>query len=175
MSSRYTFGLMLAVCTVGCSNGVERSKVAGKVYLGDQPLTAGQVSFVGPQVTSTSKIESDGSYAVPDAQVGEVKIIVTPANALLATAPPPPKGVEAIGAEETTGSTAAPPKNAKLPPDKYRKVESTDLTFTVASGDNAHDIKLAPGPTSAPSSGTRPPTVGMPKGGKPGGGVPLPK
>lgn len=134
--------LMLGA-TVGCTGGGQQTaKVSGKVYAGDRVVTAGDIRFHGSKGgMGTGKIQGDGSYTVTDAPVGQCKITVHPAPAMPRASAPPP-GVTPI---TTASSEGVPPNPAKSPPipDRYQKSESTDLTFTVTSGSNTHDVKMA--------------------------------
>src|SRR6266545_2080898 len=68
---------LLAVA-VGCGpNYKARGTVKGKVTISGKNLTAGNVMFYGKDnLTGSSPIGSDGTYAITDAPVGDVKITV---------------------------------------------------------------------------------------------------
>src|ERR1700687_74789 len=65
-------GLCLAVANLsGCVKG--KATVTGKVTLNGQSLTAGTVTFIGgPNRVGSSIINSDGTYTVGDAPIGDV-------------------------------------------------------------------------------------------------------
>lgn len=119
----------------------------GKVSFMGQNLTAGTIAFVGSGRTGSGVIKSDGTYSVADAPVGDVTITVEtpplPPGGVL-SAPPPPAGVSMPkeflppGHEENTAVRVVPA------PEKYKKVETSTLKYTVKSGSQDYDIDLKP-------------------------------
>lgn len=95
--------LAALVALVGCSSDA-RAPVSGKVYIGDKPLTGGEVRFHGAKTFVATKIGPDGSYSITDAPVGECKVSVHPPSSLESKAGAPPKGTPTI-----EGADAPPP------------------------------------------------------------------
>lgn len=138
------------VCFPGCGTNKARGVVKGKATFNKQPLTAGTISFVAADGRSGSGvIKSDGTYGVNDAPLGDVTITVTtPAASPMLhnedTKPPP--GVQGMP-KEFLPPGYEPPKQAgpSIPvPEKYQKVASSPLKFTVQPGSQEHDIDLTP-------------------------------
>lgn len=162
--------LGLAILTAGCSKP-RTALVSGKVYApSGKPLPGGSVVFYpteGRTKHSTAEIKEDGSYEMPNAPTGNVKIAVNnihlkegiPApvglgggmpkmpkgamkggKAMPADAGQPPKTVDKEGLE---GSKTAPQLSRYVPIDpKFADPEKSGLTFEVKAGTNTHDIKL---------------------------------
>ena len=80
--------VLLTLAISGCSDRRTTATVTGTVSYQGKPLTAGKVSFFGPndQVAS-ALIDEDGSYAANDVPLGAVRVSVS-------TPPPPPPEVE---------------------------------------------------------------------------------
>jgi hypothetical protein len=121
----------------GCG-GPPTGNVSGAIKYKDKPLTAGVVTFINTDGKSWSGPIVDGKYSVDKAPVGEVKISVQVPTA-------------------TTGRTAdfiaKYPKEAKSA-ESYKKVEpvaipphfadpnTSNLKYTVVSGNQTHDLDL---------------------------------
>ena len=114
----------------GCG-GVHESSVSGKVYLDDQPLSTGNVTFYPTQGGAAvySRIGVGGAYQLKTGdtfglKTGEYKVTV------VATETPP----------VVKGST--PPIGKVITPRKYGELSETDLVFTVGPGNNTIDLRL---------------------------------
>jgi hypothetical protein len=137
---RSSLALILAtlVCASGCSRSA-RDRVSGKVTFKGQPV-AGTVSFLGIDGKEVSgPINPDGTYAIADPPVGEVKIVVkafpglgqaTPArvNARLPRLPDMPAPAPTLG----------------VPPPIQYAAPNNGLTVNVMHGVQHHDIALNP-------------------------------
>lgn len=141
-------GLAL-VCVCGCSKG--KATVNGKVTFNNQPVGVGTVTFwTSDNRSAQAPLKPDGSYSMPDAPVGEVKITVTtppPKMGPMTMEKPPPgmKGMPADMIPEGAGDAANPGKMKIVPiPDKYKEVSTTPLTYTVTKGTNEFNIILTP-------------------------------
>jgi hypothetical protein len=142
--------LALALGVVaGCSQG--KASVSGKVKLKDgTPVSAGNVAFwTDDKHLVESALSPDGSYTVPDAPVGPVKITVRPPPQMLGGRPPvmtkPPPGLGGMPADKAGADAAPPPTPPKVVPipDRYTKYETTPETYTVTKGGaQTHDITL---------------------------------
>ena len=78
---RGTFGVFVAgifLLTTGCGGGkVGISTVAGKVSYKGKPLTVGTIEFHGSDgKVSSSSINPDGTFLIPDAPVGDDTVVV---------------------------------------------------------------------------------------------------
>lgn len=125
------FALVALGLLAGC-NGGKDATVSGIVYLDDQPLDRGNVTFYRSQggAAAYGRIGADGVYQLktgdtPGLATGEYKVTV------VATAGTPP--VEGSG---------APPVAKLLTPRKYGQLQETDLKFDVAAGANKIDLRL---------------------------------
>jgi len=151
------FGLLaLAVAAAeGCAK--PKAVVNGKVLLANgQPVTAGTVSFWGSDNrVGSAPIGSDGSYSVPDAPVGDVKITLStpPPRMVMGDKGGMPKapgdiagGMPTDKVPEGMSGGALKPQNVVPIPDKYKDVATTPLTWTVAKSEEPqqHDIVLEP-------------------------------
>lgn len=89
-------------------------------------LPGGAVTFVGQEGDKTpiySIIQANGSYSIPRAPLGAVKIAV-------------------LGSGHPSGGEQAAP--AVVIPPKYGNADSSGLTYTVTKGKQTHDIELTP-------------------------------
>jgi hypothetical protein len=133
---RYSRRVWLAVLVcllpvAGCKSKVPLAPVSGKVMVGDQPVTAGQVALVPEKGVATAglcagRIEPDGTYTIATdgrsgAPVGKYKVTVTPSMVPTGSGPPPA------------------PFNAA-----YQSARTTTLAIEVVSAPpaGAYDLKL---------------------------------
>jgi hypothetical protein len=142
---------LAAVCLAltglaGCKPA--RATVTGKVTLNNKTLTGGTVSFVASKsLIGSGAINQDGTYTVNDAPVGEVTITVqTPMPTMgPMVSMKPPAGMGGMPAEmRPPGDQSAQPLPIVPAPDKYKSAETSPLHFTVAKGNQSHDIELTP-------------------------------
>jgi len=148
------FGLLvtgLLVLTNGCGPDYKaRAVVKGKVKMGRTPLTIGTVVFHNSNgITSTSSIDPHGNYAMNDAPIGEVTITVTvaplpPDPSVRARMKSGPKEGGSVNPDGGPGIALMPemPKNIVRIPDKFSKVETSGLKYTVEKGEHTYDIEL---------------------------------
>lgn len=120
------------IATVDCAPAGGR--VTGTVKLGGKLLTAGNVHFVntGANVRVNATINQDGTYEtfLADGRklpVGQYQIAVTP-----------PIFEMPIDADP---ATVKPPETVDIP-QQYQDPATSNLTFTVASGENEFNINL---------------------------------
>jgi hypothetical protein len=147
--------LVVLALTAGCGGNSykARAKVKGQVRYFDKTLTAGTVSFIGTEGrVGSANIDFTGHYEMSDAPIGEVTITVTtpsmgPGGRGKIGPPKPPPGVPEM---QPPGDVAGAPPPAIDPskivpiPGKYAKAETSGLKFTVAPGEQTHDIVLTP-------------------------------
>jgi hypothetical protein len=135
--------LLVTLAVVGCGQGT--TSVSGIVMFKDQPLPSGTVLFHGPDGRiQHSLISEDGSYAMVDAPLGQVRITVQ-------SHPAAPAGLPSRGGKPpATPTELAPPAKAKpndravrIPP-RYLDPEKSGLTYTVRAGAQRHDLTLQP-------------------------------
>jgi hypothetical protein len=152
----------------------DRGVVRGKVTVGSKALNMGTVQFITSDNRSgVATIKEDGSYEMLDAPQGECKILVMvgsgggrmspegmamgmkgapgapkapPMSGKRPAGPKPPPGGLGGGDGMQMVEPPAPPDLSKAVkiPEKYSKLESTDLTYTVVKGEQTHDIVLNP-------------------------------
>jgi len=143
---RLTLLLVAAVlvCLAGCSGKKPKSKVTGKVTVGDKPVM-GEVVFLGDDGKEFKGVinAKDGIYTLLDAPNGQYKVAVKGMGA----------GLNVPGG----GGQVAPPKDAPKmdmpdlargqsvqPPAKYGDPKTSGLTFEVTGGEQTFDIPLKP-------------------------------
>jgi hypothetical protein len=147
---------VLAVVAPGCEPaGGYRGEVSGTVTYNGQKLNSGQITFKNDKgIESSGSIQPDGSYKIPDAPIGPVKIGVRTMNfAGMAGRPgmqpggnipketKPPEGMAPTG-----GAPAMPPGGKPvMVPEKFADPESSGLTYTVTKGTQEHSIDIPGG------------------------------
>jgi hypothetical protein len=139
--------------TVGCGPNLRaRATVKGKVTFANQPVTAGSVTFYGrDNLLGSATIDKDGNYVMKDAPLGEVKITVT-----VPTLPPggiermkmgpakEGKSVDPSGSGKAIAIMGTMPDRYVPVSEKYAKVATSGLTYTVKKGEQTHDIIMTP-------------------------------
>jgi hypothetical protein len=143
--------------TVGCGpNYKARATVKGKVTFATRNLTVGSVTFYGKDnVTGSASIDKNGNYVMNDAPLGEVQITVTvpqqpPGGIGMMKAGPAVKSNKNIKSVDPEGSGKTISIMGDMPTyvvpisEKYAKVETSGLTYTVQKGEQTHDINLTP-------------------------------
>jgi hypothetical protein len=140
-------GLFLASAFAGCGGDADKpklGKVHGKVTLDGNPVDRGRVVFTpaagkGGETgqTATGEINSDGTFDLTTFDTGDGAIL----GQHIATVTIPEKGSENLGKPDASGRI-----EYKLPksvaPNKYEKVDSSPLRYTVKEGSNDFEIKL---------------------------------
>jgi hypothetical protein len=143
-------GLLLLVLAApaGCRSKA-RAVVKGKVTFNNRPVVMGTVTFIADENrTGSGMINTDGSYTVNDAPVGDVKVVVvvpqrSPMMGRGFSMPKAPKDMKMPADMAPPGDLKDPGKQIQLP-DKYTKAETTPLTYTVIKGEQTYDIPLTP-------------------------------
>jgi hypothetical protein len=145
-------GLLNLLLLSGCGLGAgAHARVKGKVTLDGKTVPTGTISFFGPdkRVAST-QIQSDGSYDIPDAPVGENTITVEtpdPSKMMGPMGPvgqgtrPPGVGMPADKDPGKGGLITSPDKIVPVPP-IYHKAETSPIKYTVQKTDQEYDVKL---------------------------------
>lgn len=148
--------LGLMAFTAGCGpNYKARATVKGKVTFGNKALTTGSVMFHGKDnITGSASIDKDGNYVMTDAPLGDVQITVSvpamPTGGLARGGPSPIKPPKDGGSVNPDDPGQRIPIMGEMPrgvvpiPEKYDKVETSGLTYTVEKGEHTHDINLTP-------------------------------
>lgn len=112
-------------------------KVSGTVRLNDKIVNYGSVIFRDANGQERKVfIDSNGNYSVVNPPLGEVRVMVR-------TGPPP----TAIVAAPASGGAKSPAPVADgfkriLLPAKYADPDTTDLLYTVGSGEHEFDINM---------------------------------
>jgi hypothetical protein len=146
-------GLLMAalVAAGGCSKG--KAVVSGKITLkSGAPVTAGTVSFwAADNRVGSSAISADGSYSIPDAPVGDVKITVVapPRRMTMGPAskmPEAPPGLGMPADKMPEGMSKDPLTAPKVVPinERYKDAATTPLQWTVPKGTQEYNITLDP-------------------------------
>lgn len=136
---------------LGCGGDPSKPKlgqVSGTVIYKGEPVTKGVVSFVpsgGPGAQTgqpaTGEIGSDGSYQLTTFEADDGAVLGE--HVVLVQAVEMDPSIEGGGMPipDAQGRlNIKPPKH--LVPEKYSKVETSPLRFTVAEGSNTYDIEL---------------------------------
>ena len=134
-------GMVLAMGSIGCG-GPYRAEVSGTVTYKGEPLPGGIVSISHPDGrVGKGRIQEDGSYTVPDAPGGDVRVTVQTVPPI--PAPPSFIPLAKLGGEGAKPAPVFPAGPYKKIPDKYSKTETSGLTLEVHRGTNDFDIPLA--------------------------------
>jgi hypothetical protein len=138
----------LSFFAVGCGG---KGTVSGKVAYKKTPLPAGLVLFKTESGDVFHGQIQDGSYTVENVPTGAVKIgievPVAPKGVGGKNVPPPkgkmgpPKGVTLPEGVEIKGPSSPFPPGFQFPP-YYRDPDKSNLTYTVTSGPQEHNINL---------------------------------
>jgi hypothetical protein len=155
--SRFCFGVVLALLIPGTSGCARPTgSISGVVTYKGASLPYGRVTLVCADGTVVSgKIESDGTYTIPQAPVGPAKVAVRsieeamPAVTAVDTNELPaakdagpstnlPRGPMMMQAAE---KTKPKPKALRIP-EHYQQAEKSGLTYEVLPGDQTYDIRL---------------------------------
>lgn len=124
------FVVLLGSLLLGCGPTAYEGRtamVSGKVTLNGAALPAGNVLLMADDGHAASAVVAeDGSYST-QARPGQYQVAVTP-----------PEIVDPLAA----AGNAAEPKLVNIPP-RYRDVGSSQLSVTLAEGDNQFDIPLS--------------------------------
>jgi hypothetical protein len=128
------FGLTLIA---GC--GPSHGTVTGTVTLNGQPVTDGQVSFLGQDGTIvTSMIDSSGKYRIAQFPVGLAKVTVYPPMDMAAVG----DTLKNQGKEKGPPKMIAPPQPKSDIPSRYSDPNTSNLTVEVRRGEMTFDIPL---------------------------------
>ena len=143
----FTIGVALAVgltTFLGCGpSRPTTAPVSGKVTYQGKPVTEGRIMFY-PQHgrPATGTIGADGSYhlttfkANDGAAPGKYKVTIDATHAVGGAQPTGPQD------ERSLFKSGNVPKMERLVPQKYSRLETTDLTAEVKDGNNTIDFKL---------------------------------
>ena len=144
-----SLALLATLSFTGCETSKgPRAMEKGKVTFNKQPVRSGTVTFFAADGRHGSgQINDDGSYEVGDAPIGEATITVTvpdrPMGPGAMVMPTTPAGMK-MPPEMDPGKGAGPSGKVTPIPDKYKKLESSPLKYTVQRGDQEKDIELIP-------------------------------
>jgi hypothetical protein len=105
--------------------GTPKAVVFGKVTYQNKPLGSGSISFLGDSGFRQASIDRDGSYEIPEAPLGPVKVSVRSRSSFLE-----PKGEKIKWVEKY------------LIPSKYSDFQKSGLTYTISAGRQEINIDL---------------------------------
>lgn len=117
----------------GCGGGgparKPTGKVEGTVTFEGKPVEAGSVGLElkGGGGGALATIGAGGKFTIPEVPVGNYVVTVTP--------------VELTPDDVSAGKTAPPSDNI---PEKYRSIQSSDITAEVKEGANTVNVEMKP-------------------------------
>ena len=125
------FVVLVAASFAGCAKPTT-APVAGKVRYKSDNLLSGMIVFQSEDGRiGRSNIQADGSYSIPDAPIGNVKITVQ-------TFQPPP---QVVPPDKIHSVSVELHRYIKIPED-YADFERSGLRYTVQLGKQTHDVDL---------------------------------
>jgi hypothetical protein len=143
-----SFGCLAALVLTGCGGGRPgTAEVTGTVTYKGKPVTAGTVHFLAADdsQSASAELSPEGTYAMPAAPVGPVKVAVQTAAFRY-------RPVVAAGARPPVGGPASVPQYRPVDhhvgtvyvpiPTRYEAPSTSGLTFTVQKGTQTLDIAL---------------------------------
>jgi hypothetical protein len=138
---------LVAVVLAGCG-GPRLGRVTGRVTVGGKPVTSGTIMFhpdAGP--TAVGAIGADGTYTLTTfkrgdgALVGSHRVTIE-ATTVGAGSMVEPKSIDEELAMRQKGKVLVAGKVEWVVPEKYSRLETTDLKATVESGANTRDFDI---------------------------------
>jgi hypothetical protein len=131
---------LAVLALAGCGPGA--GSVSGKVTYKDKPLPGGTVTFFAPDKKAyPAVIGTDGTYTLDRVPVGPAKITVAPPVALGPMRPGMKMDPSKVGGAPE-GAAPAPAEKPVSLPEKYQDPEKSELTYTVTTGKQEHNIPL---------------------------------
>ncbi len=138
------------VTAAGC--GSPKGTVSGKVTFKGQPLPGGTISFVPEKGGAvTADIQEDGSFTAPNVPTGPAKITVETMSVrpqaesgVKPMTPPPdaiPPGIDPKNLPPAMRAKTQEKKFVPIP-EGYGDPEKSELTYTVKSGKQVHNVDL---------------------------------
>lgn len=133
MSLRRAFVACVAfLATAGGCAKPTTAPVTGTVRYKEQILLSGTIVFQAEDGrVASSNIQSDGTYSIPDAPLGKVKISVQ-------TFPPSP---QVVPPDKIDSTPLEVHKYVRIP-ERYADFQSTDLEYEVRPGKQTHNVEL---------------------------------
>jgi hypothetical protein len=131
--------VVLLAAAAGC--GGRKGDVAGQVNYGGSPLLEGKVTFVcegGDKPVLQTSIR-DGRYELKGVPAGPVKVTVATYPPAVTVAPPP-----GMGSGKVPGREQPQPGRYVKIPERYSRIDQSDLGFIVQPGSQVHNINLEP-------------------------------
>ena len=131
-SRRNYWALVVAVTITGLGCGQGKTVVNGRVTYKSNPVTAGEVHFIGDGVSRSALIGSDGTFVIDNPPLGQVKVAVVAFE----------NKQEATGPSLETGKAVGirPPTTAI--PLKYNDAKTSGLSYTISGGSQSIQISL---------------------------------
>ena len=148
--------LVVSLCLLsfaGCSRTPAKSVITGRVFIEDQPMDGGTVTWnpnnAAPQ---SGEIQSDGNYKIEDALAGEGVFTVMPKQEGMAVAAAAIRGQPYVDPDKVKKkpTAVAKKKKKKGPPEKdktkvdakYQVPANSPFVETVPAGKHVKDLKL---------------------------------
>jgi hypothetical protein len=141
---------LLALC--GCGGGLSLGQVTGKVSVGGARVKSGTIMFhpkSGPAAVAT--IQPDGSYTLTTLKPGDGAVVGPHRVTIQATTVGEGSLIEPKSIDEEVklaqkkapgGKILVAGKVTWVVPEKYSRLETSDLTAQVASGPNTIDFEI---------------------------------
>jgi hypothetical protein len=138
------FVAALLVVGIGCKGGrrsAQHTPVSGNVTYKGQPVTGGQLTFVGDDwININAIIDENGHYEI-NAPVGNVKIAID--NRMMIQRGSVQKAASKGAGPRPGGPEATPLKGKYVQlPNKAYDPTTSGLTYTVTSGPQTHNIEV---------------------------------
>lgn len=122
--------LSLPGCGGNSPRGIPKAEVTGEVLFQDKPVEVGVVTFFSSEtgIAAPADLDSTGHFTIPDGiEIGTYTVTVTPPFVEGVAGAPP---------------AAKPKTNYDDIPQKYRAIETTDLSAEVKEGENQYVFKM---------------------------------
>ncbi len=130
---RWCLCLVIFAC-MGCGSGPSTATVTGTVTFEGGPVKAGTICFVPLDgIPRQGDIQPDGSYRVDDIPLGDAIIVINP------PAVEDPNKHMRIKEQKDTAVIQPPPPPF---PTKYIDMSTSDLRYSVKSGENVHKVEM---------------------------------
>ena len=128
-----------ALAVSGCSKPL--GSVSGKVMIDGKPVAGGRISFITPTgKTFTFNIDADGAYLADALPLGEMTVLVFGPPPPRVAAPGNPNAAKKLAAAKDAAAPVA--ANGPTVPAKYGDAATSDLRYTVTSGNTNWDPPL---------------------------------
>ncbi len=134
--------LCLSLALVGCGGGPAKTNVSGTVTYGDKVVKMGQVNIWGADGVVAADINPDGTYLAKGVAAGEATVSVVSTSPAMdergGGGRKLPDGIKQDPAEKKADAKDWIAIHAD-----YSSPATSGLKFTVGTGEQKHDVKMA--------------------------------